>query len=395
MPPSLQRPLFDASPAPVPVAGRTALEFFAGVGLARIGLEQAGWEVVLANDLDPTKREMYEGHFGPSPHYSGEDIHLLAERPAEIPTAMLAHASFPCTDLSLAGGRRGIHAGQSSAYWGFHRLLENLEQRSPPLVLLENVTGFLSSKGGDDFRTALRSLNDLGYVVDAMVLDAAHFVPQSRPRLFVVGVKSVGHVGLSIETDPTKLSPTTLRTKKLIDAMKAATSINWAIADLPEPPSYGQSTLAEVLDDPPEDSPEWWNHERAEYLLNQMSERHRATADEMIAGTRYAYGTVFRRVRKGKSMAELRTDGLAGCLRTPKGGSGRQILFKAGRGSYQVRLLNARECARLMGAEEYRISAKLNQALFGFGDAVCVDCIRWIAENYLNPLASAIHATTS
>ncbi|MEM8865526.1 MAG: DNA (cytosine-5-)-methyltransferase, partial [Planctomycetota bacterium] len=184
---SLQKPLFDATPAPPPVSGRTALEFFAGVGLARIGLEQAGWEVVFANDLDSNKRQMYEGHFGPSPHYSSEDIHRLAERPEEVPTATLAHASFPCTDLSLAGARRGIHAGESSAFWGFHQLIAGMGERRPPLVLLENVTGFLSSDDGADFRSALAALNDRDYAVDALVLDAAHFVPQSRPRLFVVG----------------------------------------------------------------------------------------------------------------------------------------------------------------------------------------------------------------
>jgi DNA (cytosine-5)-methyltransferase 1 len=85
-------------------------------------------------------------------------------------------------------------------------------------------------------------------------------------------------------------------------------------------------------------------------------------------------------------MAELRTDGIAGCLRTPRGGSGRQILFKAGKGKYFARLLTPLECARLMGAGEYRISGSLNQALFGFGDAVCVPVIEWIAENYLNPV---------
>jgi DNA (cytosine-5)-methyltransferase 1 len=92
-------------------------------------------------------------------------------------------------------------------------------------------------------------------------------------------------------------------------------------------------------------------------------------------------------------MAELRTDGIAGCLRTPRGGSGRQILFKAGKGRYSVRLLTPRECARLMGADDYRISGSLNQALFGFGDAVCVPVIEWIAENYLNPVINEwIHA---
>jgi len=89
-------------------------------------------------------------------------------------------------------------------------------------------------------------------------------------------------------------------------------------------------------------------------------------------------------------MAELRTDGLAGCLRTPRGGSGRQILFKAGKGQSFARLLTPRECARLMGADDYNISAPPNQALFGFGDAVCVPVIEWIGKYYLNPVINEL-----
>lgn len=89
-------------------------------------------------------------------------------------------------------------------------------------------------------------------------------------------------------------------------------------------------------------------------------------------------------------MAELRTDGLAGCLRTPRGGSGRQILFKAGHGEYHVRLLTPRECARLMGASDFVVTVPLNQALFGFGDAVCVPAITWIAEHCLDPLMAKL-----
>jgi DNA (cytosine-5)-methyltransferase 1 len=145
--------------------------------------------------------------------------------------------------------------------------------------------------------------------------------------------------------------------------------------------------LADILEDIPDSAAEWWRPDRAEYLLNQMSPRHRLTAEHMISGGEWSYGTVFRRIRNKKSMAELRTDGTAGCLRTPRGGSGRQILFKAGYGRYLVRLLTPRECARLMGADDYRIEVNPNQALFGFGDAVCVPVIEWIARHYLNPLA--------
>jgi DNA (cytosine-5)-methyltransferase 1 len=93
-------------------------------------------------------------------------------------------------------------------------------------------------------------------------------------------------------------------------------------------------------------------------------------------------------------MAELRTDGRAGCLRTPRGGSGRQILFVAGCGRYGVRLVTPRECARLMGAPEFRMPPELslNQALFGFGDAVCVSVVQWIAEHCLNPAIAERHA---
>ena len=94
-------------------------------------------------------------------------------------------------------------------------------------------------------------------------------------------------------------------------------------------------------------------------------------------------------------MAEIRTDGIAGCLRTPKGGSARQILLRVNKGKIDIRLLSPRECARLMGADEYHISGNINQALFGFGDAVCVPVVTWIGENYLTPLLSEINNVTA
>jgi DNA (cytosine-5)-methyltransferase 1 len=123
-----------------------------------------------------------------------------------------------------------------------------------------------------------------------------------------------------------------------------------------------------------------------------MSERHSKIVREMKARRKWSFATAFRRVRKGRSMAEIRVDGVAGCLRTPRGGSGRQILIKAGYGKVFVRLLTPRECARLMGADDFVIDTSLNKALFGFGDAVCVPVIQWIGENYLNPLAEEIQS---
>jgi DNA (cytosine-5)-methyltransferase 1 len=213
------------------------------------------------------------------------------------------------------------------------------------------------------------------------MLDASYFVPQSRQRLFVVG---------SLERDTCNgrtliFSESVLRPRALSSFILGNSDIGWCIRNLASPTNV-RKNLTDVLESLPPYAAEWWSEDRTQYLLNQMSARHRAIADAMIDGKRWSYGTVFRRVRNSKSMAELRVDGLAGCLRTPRGGSGRQILLKAGQGKCFARLLTPRECARLMGADDYVIQARSNQALFGFGDAVCVPVIRWITRHYLNPL---------
>src|SRR3954469_23661368 len=171
-------------------SGKTFAEFFAGIGLMRIGLERAGWRIAFANDIDRDKWRMYREHFGDTGEFVVGDIHKLDS--AKVPSVGLATASFPCNDLSLAGARLGLAGEQSSAFWGFIDILKAMrrERRLPALVLLENVSGFLTSHDGRDFEDALLALNDLGYATDAFIIDAGRFVPQSRQRLFVVGVKT-------------------------------------------------------------------------------------------------------------------------------------------------------------------------------------------------------------
>lgn len=367
---------------------RAVAEFFAGIGLMRMGLEQAGWEVLWANDIDEDKMKMYCGHFGHDhAHFCLSDIRTIA--PHEIPLVTLATASFPCNDLSLAGARRGLSGQNSGAFWGFIDAISGMGRRRPPLVMLENVVGFLTSNDGNDFRDACLALNELGYAVDAFIIDAALFVPQSRQRLFLIGTKEKPKSDRTAET--LRLYESQCRPRALADFILLHPEIRWSLRNLPSIVREN-SMLRDIIEDLPVNSPYWWSQQRAEYLLSQMSEKHRAIAEKMIEDKRVSYGTVFRRVRYGRSMAELRTDGIAGCLRTPRGGSGRQILFVAGRHRYAVRLLTPRECARLMGADDFKIAVPLNQALFGFGDAVCVPVVRWIAENYLTPVWEELNA---
>jgi len=100
---------------------------------------------------------------------------------------------------------------------------------------------------------------------------------------------------------------------------------------------------------------------------------------------------VFRRTRKeeGRSVqrAEVRFDGVAGCLRTPRGGSSRQAIVVVEAGAVRSRLVTPREAARLMGLpDSYRLPATATGALHVAGDGVAVPVVRWLARELLEPL---------
>ncbi len=367
---------------------KTFAEFFAGIGLMRIGLEQAGWNIQYANDIDPLKQKIYNNHFQDKEnHFLLGDIHDISGK--DIPSVTLATASFPCTDLSLAGRREGLSGSQSSAFWGFIKILREMENRRPPLVLLENVEGFLTSHQGEDFREALTALNELGYAVDAIVIDAARFVPQSRVRLFIIGTLQISQPDIVNEKTSLFYQDHT-RTSKLADFVFANPEINWNIRYLPPLPKR-LNRLDDIIENMADDSKDWWNEDRVVYLLNQTFDRHRLIIEEAKNKPAYSYFTAFRRIRQGRSMAEIRSDGVAGCLRTPKGGSARQILLRVGKGEIRIRFISPLECARLMGADDFVISGSFNESLYGFGDAVCVPVVNWIAEHYLNPVLTEIN----
>lgn len=330
-------------------------------------------EVVFANDIDPKKEEIYAANFGQD-HFHLGDIHAI--EPNDIPLAELYTASFPCNDLSVAGSMAGLAGEHSGAFWGVIQILKAklASGEAPKMVLLENVPGFLTSRGGEDLRVALAALNELGYGVDVVRVDAVHFTPQSRARVFVIAELAAER------SEPFRAVASETRPMALAQFINAHPELHWSLRDWPKLPKRADC-LDDILEDLPEDDSLWWDEKRTRYLLGQLSPKHEKLAEEMIAGKSFRYATAFRRVRKGRSMAELRADGVAGCLRTPRGGSGRQILFRGGKGTARVRLLSARECARLQGApEDFQIDVPLNQALFGFGDAVCVPAVRWVLE---------------
>ncbi len=364
-----------------PGAGRAA-EFFAGMGLVRRALESgpAGgrWETVFANDLAPSKCRVYREWFGGDGLREGDIGGLIA---SDIPAAELWTASFPCTDLSLAGRGAGIHAGQSGAVWALLGLLGDTPgERKPRWVLFENVPALLTSHGGADVRALVRALNDVGYGVDPLVVNASRFTAQSRARVFLIATKHEDAPAAGGALAPAHPA----RPESVERVVRANPDLAWHARRLPALPARGGG-LENIFESLPPDDPRWWPADRRTYFLNQIHPGHRALAERLTGGERIERRTAFRRVRAfdgvKRSVIELRDDGLAGCLRTPKGGSAKQIVFEAGRGASRVRFMTALEGARLQGVTQTLPEGfSETELLFALGDAVCVPAVRWVLD---------------
>lgn len=355
------------------------LEFFAGIGLARMGLEGAGFHVAWANDYEPDKKSMYEAQFGSGNghRFALGDIGKI--RAEDLPAkAALAWASSPCTDLSLAGGRAGLGGAKSGSFWHLIRILEELKDRRPRAVVLENVVGLATSHGGDDLVAAISAFNRLGYSVDTLAIDARRFVPQSRPRLFLIAAQEppADCAGPSSELRPDWLQwvygDKSLRTHR---------------AKLPSPPAPLTEGFGSIIEQMPLDDARWWDPDRTKAFADSLSQTQHDRVLTMKRGSGVRYRTAYRRTRNGVPVWEVRADDISGCLRTARGGSSKQAVVRLGNGRMRVRWMTPLEYARLMGADDYELSAaRTNQALFGFGDAVAVPVVSWLAQNYLMPL---------
>lgn len=370
-------------------------EFFAGIGLVHEALKGSGWNCVYANDIDPKKEAMYKGHFGESPYFHREDVwetERIVEEIGQRP--FLATASFPCTDLSLAGHWQGFDGDQSSTYFGFIRVLQALGQHKPKLVVLENVVGFLTSKDGADFVRAVSTLAEEGYWIDCLVLDAKSFVPQSRPRVFVVGFHDSLRSRRIIREERDVVfgdawrcaidEAGSLRPDSLVRLMgRTMLPTGWATLAL-RPPKQVKYALASVID--ADDAQDWWDQAATDKHYQMLSDLHRRDVDRRATEGGVHVGTVYRRCRHDQMRAEVRFDNLAGCLRTPRGGSARQIVLVITDGRVRFRWMSPREYARLQGAPDFTLAKNTIQSLFGFGDGVCVPVVRWLDQNVLTPI---------
>lgn len=366
------------------------LEFFAGGGLARLGLGK-NWECTFANDFSPKKAASYIENFNGASELHVEDVWKI--EPSIIPgNPTLAWASFPCQDLSLAGYGKGLDAERSGCFWGFWRIIQSLRkaERQIPIVVLENVVGLLDSKQGSDFNRLCQALADGGYFFGAMVIDAVRFVPQSRPRLFIIACSKTSNLHRNLHSKSPERPWHTDKIFSAYEKLSPKLKEHWIWWSLPTPP-IRKSSLADIIEDEPF-LVDWHSHIETEKILGQMSRINlEKVKDAQYAGTK-RIGTVYRRTRSEEGIklqrTEIRFDGISGCLRTPIGGSSRQIVMVVDKKLIKTRLLSPREAARLMGvADSYRLPNNYNDAYHIMGDAVAVPVVSWLEKHLLRPLA--------
>ena len=350
------------------------------------------WSCLLANDFDRKKGATYAANWGGA-QLLVDDIRNIA--PEEMPGQPdLVWGSFPCQDLSLAGNGAGLEGNRSGTFWPFMAHIETLraEGRAPCVIALENVLGTLTSHKGRDFTTICRALRDAGYQFGAFVADASHFVPQSRPRLFIIAVDKQRFGKHTPKKADPQIPWHTKGICKAFDALPKTLRADWIWWQLPAPPER-QMNFVDIVEDTPS-STKWHTQAETTALLSMMSEVNLAKVETAIAsGTKMA-GTIYKRTRHEHGIkvqrAEVRFDGIAGCLRTPAGGSSRQSVMVVEGSKIRSRLMSTRETARLMGLPDtYQLPERYNEAYHLTGDGVAVPVVRFIAQHLLEVLIPA------
>lgn len=354
--------------------------------MVRAGLGRE-WTCAFANDFDRKKAGTYRLN-----HLKDGGADILCDdinniEVGQLPsTPHLVWASFPCQDLSLAGGGAGLRGDRSGTFWPFWARMEWLAARGPlpNFIVLENVCGTLTSHDGKDFAAIIAAFRQLGMRVGAMVIDAERFVPQSRPRLFFVGVAAVDRLPVGAVSDGPHDVWHPAPLKRAFMRLAPADKDAWLWWQMP-PPQKRNSRFADLIEDDPVDV-EWHSREETRKLIGMMAAPHKKKVEQAKRAGRVMVGAIYKRTRRNSDgekvqRAEIRFDDVAGCLRTPAGGSSRQTLMIVDGSDVRSRLISARETARLMGLpDDYVLPQRYNEAYHLTGDGVVVPVVKHLSD---------------
>ncbi|HVW86875.1 MAG TPA: DNA (cytosine-5-)-methyltransferase [Bryobacteraceae bacterium] len=323
----------------------TFIDLFAGIGGMRAGFEHAGGRCVFTSEWNPWAKKTYLANYeGDDDCFAGDITSVGTDR---IPDHDVLLAGFPCQPFSIAGVSKknalGRPHGFACATQGtlFFEVARIIAAKRPRAFLLENVKNLVSHNGGHTFRVIRETLTDeLGYRIDAKVIDGQHFVPQHRERILIAGFRE----DAGFRFDDLELPAQGPRLGSILHPEDGSE---------PAEEPYTSGPKAKV-------NPKYVLTDKLWAYLQAYAEKHRR------AGNGFGFGLVDR-------------ESVARTLSARYFKDGSEILVSRGKGR-NPRRLTPRECARLMGfPDTFRIPVSDTQAYKQFGNSVVVPVIRTVA----------------
>ena len=336
-------PLFDA---PQGDADFRFIDLFAGIGGIRMAFEAHGGRCVFTSEWNPYAQKTYLANFPDSAHALAGDITQVDAR--DIPDHDVLLAGFPCQPFSIAGVSKKNALGRAHGFADetqgtlFFDVARIIAEKKPAAFLLENVKNLVSHDKGNTFRVIRKVLEDeLGYHIHCKVIDGAHFVPQHRERILIVGFRE-------------------------------KTDFSWNDVRLPET----RPRLSSILH--PQDGSE---QPEAHYTIGPKAKVDpRYTLTPKLWAYLQAYAEKHRAAGNGFGFGLVDGDGVARTLSARYYKDGSEILVSQG-ARKRPRRLTPRECARLMGfPDDFVIPVSDTQAYKQFGNSVVMPVMKEVAR---------------
>lgn len=339
-----------------PMSDFTFIDLFAGIGGVRRGFEAAGGKCVFTSEWDTYAQKTYRANFPNDNHDIAGDITQI--NADEIPAHDVLLAGFPCQPFSIAGVSKKNALGRAHGFMDkaqgtlFFDVLRILKHHKPAAFMLENVKNLKSHNKGDTFKTIMGALRDeLGYHVQARVIDGKGYVPQHRERIFIVGFRK--DVGFDFDAC------------EFADA--ASGPVISTILHAPDEEPEHHFTL------PPED------------VLSNVSSivNPKYTLSDKLWKYLYDYAAKHKAKGNGFGFGLCGPGDKARTLSARYYKDGSEILIDQGENK-NPRRLTPRECARLMGFDDQDFTMKIpvsdTRAYKQFGNSVVVPVIKEIAR---------------
>jgi DNA (cytosine-5)-methyltransferase 1 len=327
------------------------IDLFAGIGGFRIGMTMNGGECVFTSEWDRFAQKTYSAWFGET-HIHGDINDPALDLATGIPDHDVLCAGFPCQPFSIAGVSKKRSLGKADGFEDekqgnlFFRICDVIDAKRPPVLLLENVKNLRSHDGGNTWRVISESLERRNYLLHWRLIDAKHWVPQHRERIFIVGFdREVFGDGPAFE--------------------------------FPEPPSGPGPKLGDILEDSPPDS-----YTLTDHLWNYLQNY---AAKHAAKGNGFGFGLTT-------------PDGISRTISARYYKDGSEILIaQPGR---NPRRLTPTEAARLMGyghryaeafghGHDFPIVVSDTQAYRQFGNSVVPEVVEAIGRRVVDAMIAA------